>query len=311
MTIVMSDPAQVVPIKSELVTFAGVAHPAVIQAAYAYCGAVVKNHYENFPVASRLLPKKFRPAIGAIYAFARLADDFADEPQYQGVRLKKLAEWEGWLRDPVCPTHPVFIALNDARRRFNLPIGLFSDLLTAFRMDVEVTRYLTFEEVLNYCHYSANPVGRLVLHLFGVVTPKNLELSDAVCTALQLANFWQDVAIDLRKNRIYLPQEECERFGVDGESLASQTRSPGFKQLLAYQIERTRQIFREGKPLGLVLSGRLGLEIRLTWLAGMHILTKIESRDYDVFYRRPKLTKRDFARMLAVALSKKRYERHD
>jgi phytoene synthase len=186
-----------------------VSHAKLTRAAYAYCRKVNKAHYENFPVASVLLPKHLRPAVDAIYAFSRMADDFADEKLYEGQRMERLTEWGSYLNQDE-PTHPVFVALKDAIRVHNIPKVLLLDLLTAFKQDVVKSRYQTFREVLEYCRYSANPVGRLVLVVNGQASETTNGLSDAVCTALQLANFWQDVAVDFAKDRIYLPQDECD-----------------------------------------------------------------------------------------------------
>jgi len=286
-------------------------HHSVVTAAYKYCQVITKNHYENFPVASLLLPKKIRPSVQAIYAFSRLADDFADEKEYQGVRLKKLEEWENLLQDESRPTHPVFIALQDTIKNFELPKILLSDLLTAFKMDVHKNRYDSINDVLYYCRYSANPVGRLVLHLFNHDSKRNLILSDYICTALQLINFWQDIAVDLKKDRIYLPLEELDKFDISTKDLFDHKVDQGFKMLMNYQLERTKAIFLKGKPLGLNLPGKFGLEIRLTWLTGMTILKKIKTVQYDIFNKRPKLTKSDFVKMFYVALSKKRYAKFD
>ncbi len=182
--------------------------------AFAYCLSLARNHYENFPVASWIMPKQLRPHIAAVYAFSRIADDFADEAEYEGERMAYLEDWENQLETlhEKEPIHPVFIALKDTLQRFAIPIELFSDLLRAFKMDVDVSRYHTFEGLLEYCRHSANPVGRIVLHLMGYPAPRLMEYSDAICTALQLANFWQDVRIDLAKNRIYLPLQDLMRF---------------------------------------------------------------------------------------------------
>ncbi len=277
-----------------------------IDQAYAHCEKITRNHYENFPVASRLLPKVHRRAICAIYAFSRGADDFSDESIFEGVRLKRLDEWKDLLL--TCEeksTHPVFIALGDTIRRWNLPVSLFCDLLTAFRRDVNVNRHRTFDDLLDYCRYSANPIGRLVLHLFGLFDPVLGKLSDSICTALQLTNFWQDIAIDLRKGRIYLPQADLQRFGVVEEHLDAGRVTPGFVQLMNFQINRTRSLFHKGLPLvsnpikGSCLPlpqsayRRLSYELRLTYLGGIRILERIETQGYDVFKHRPTLSVRD------------------
>lgn len=281
-----------------------------LKSAYSYCRAINKSHYENFPVASFLLPKKIRPAVDAIYAFSRVADDFADEAEFDGRRLELLDEWERSLDDKE-PQNAIFVALQDARRRHELPKKLFVDLLSAFKQDVVKTRYQNFAQVLDYCTRSANPVGRLLLHLFKENSEENLKYSDAICTALQLANFWQDVFIDLKKDRIYLPQDEMERFGIKESELRVVLDNHFLKslsRLLFFQIQRTREIFLQGAPLGLNLKGRLGAEIRLTWLTGNLILDKIEANDFDVAQHRPELKKTDFIKLLPKAFFKNIYK---
>lgn len=295
-----------------------------VEEAYAHCERITRDHYENFPVASRLIPKALRPHVCAIYAFARAADDFADEAGYEGERLERLDEWEGLLNACLedATAHPVFIALGDTIRRQDLPVSLLRDLLTAFRRDVTTTRHRTFDDLLDYCRYSANPVGRLVLHLFGLRDPGLGRLSDCICTALQLTNFWQDIAVDLRKDRIYLPRADLERFGVSEEDLFLGHITPAFIQLLRFEIARTRDLFHQGLPLvarpriqgdeppcGSKLKTRnskpghrrLAYELRLTWLGGMRILDRIEANRFNVFNRRPTLTARDKIALLCRA----------
>lgn len=278
-----------------------------LQAAYQFCRQINRAHYENFPVASFLLPAKLRSSVDAIYAFSRFADDFADEKEYEGVRLRKLKQWEGFLGEKETE-HPVFLALQDTIQKHSLPISLFEDLLRAFRQDVEKKRYENFDEVLEYCRYSANPVGRLVLLLFGYRDEKLFECSDAICTGLQLANFWQDVCVDLEKNRIYLPREDLHRFEVSEESLFAKKMTKSFQDLMRFQVQRTRDVFAKGHALGLEVTSRLGVELRLTWLGGVEILNQLEANDFDVFLRRPKLKKRDFIRLFFIALSQNRYQ---
>ena len=281
-----------------------------LAAAYRYCAALSRAHAENFPVASVILPQRLRPAVSAIYAFSRVADDFADEAEFAGARLERLQEWERFLLDPH-PTHPIFVALHDARLRHNLSLPLFQRLLLAFKQDVQKSRYENFLEVLAYCENSANPVGRLMLELFGEANAERNAWSDAICTALQLTNFWQDVAIDLQKDRIYLPQEDLLRFGIAVG--AGSKPAPNWGQVLNLplrdQIARTREFFYRGHALGLDLGGRLGIEIRLTWLTGMKILEKIIANDCDVFNHRPTLSKKDFITLFLVALSRREYAR--
>ncbi len=272
--------------------------------AYAYCEAVARAHYENFPIASLAVPRRLRPHVCAIYAFARAADDFADEVAHDGRRLEQLDRWEAQLLRCIDgrADHPVFVALGDTIAGFDLPAALFRDLLDAFRQDCRVRRYASWDDLLDYCRRSANPVGRLVLRLFGFDDDERLRLSDAVCTALQLTNFWQDVAVDLRNDRIYLPADDRGRFGVTEEDLRSGRLHEGLRALLLEMIERTRRCFEEGRPLLGKLHGRLGLEIRLTWLGGNRILDRIEAMGCDVFRARPALTAGDKAALGVRAL---------
>ncbi|MBF0106097.1 MAG: squalene synthase HpnC [Deltaproteobacteria bacterium] len=309
----MNQTAKIIPFNdAEEVTqfeYMGFRDLRAVRAAYRYCRAIAKSHYENFPVASLIIPGRLRQALDAVYAFARIADDFADEREYEGDRLKKLDEWSRYLVDRSLPTHPVFMALKDTLSRHNITDQPFKDLITAFKMDVQKKRYADFDEVLHYCRFSANPVGRIVLGLFGQDQGAYLAWSDAVCTALQLTNFWQDLAIDLKKNRVYLPLNEFQIFDVDLDDVFRHRCDEKFKMMMAFQIERTGEFFKKGKPLGAALKGRLGVEIRLTWLSGMTVLKKIAAAEGDVFNKRPQLTKRDFAKLFFVALSRRRYER--
>lgn len=280
--------------------------PTLVLAAYQFCKIITQNHAENFPVASLIIPKKQRQAITALYAFSRLADDFADEEPYKTERMERLHEWQFFLEQSQ-PTHPVFIAIQDVIQRFELPQTLLQDLLIAFKMDVTKNRHQSFEDLLHYCHYSANPVGRMVLHLFGFTDSYLLNLSDTICTGLQLANFWQDIAVDLEKNRIYVPQNDLTQFALTDSDLFAKTLSKNFCELVEYEIERTIKIFQSGKELGLIIPGRLGLELRLVWLGGMTILKKIRAARYDIFNHRPTVNRRDFFKLLFIALNKNQY----
>lgn len=275
-------------------------------AAYAneYCRRLTREHYENFPVASAFIPKRLRQHVSNIYAFARIADDFADEPSFEGRRMEYLDEWEEELKLAVkgMSIHPVFVALENTIRQFFLPEQLFLDLIKAFKMDVIKNRYKNFDEVLYYCRHSADPVGRLVLLLFGYNNDEWFSWSDYICTALQLANFWQDVSVDLKKNRMYIPQEEMVRFGVTEYDLEDGRPTDGLKSLMAFQVERTEELFLRGRPLcRRVPNLRLSFELRLTWLGGMTILEKIKKAGYNIF-KRPVITKRDWARLFLRAL---------
>jgi phytoene synthase len=270
------------------------------------------DHYENFPVASLLLPAPLRPAVAAIYSFARTADDFADEGDLPPAeRLGLLDAYRAELDRIECGAttdHPVFLRLRPVIAAHALPLQPFRDLLDAFAQDVVKDRYATFAELLDYCRRSADPVGRLLLQLFGAATPANLRRSDAICTALQLINHWQDVGIDLDKGqsgsrgRIYLPQDEMARFDVTEDHLRSRRASADFRALMAFQVERARALMLEGAPLGRDLPGRIGLEIRAIVAGGLRILAKIEAAGYDVFDRRPVLGALDWPRILWKAL---------
>jgi squalene synthase HpnC len=267
------------------------------------------DHYENFPVASLLLPTQLRPAVAAIYAFARSADDFADEGDHPPEeRLRLLGTYQAELdrieRDE--PTvHPIFLRLRPHIAAHRLPLSLFRDLLDAFAQDVVKDRYASFSELMDYCHRSADPVGRLMLHLFGAATADNLRRSDEICSALQLINHWQDVGIDLDKGengRIYLPQDELVRFKVSEDSLKCRLASAEFCALMQFQVDRARALMQSGASLGRDLPGRIGLEIRAIVAGGLRILAKIEAVGYDVFNRRPVLDAFDWPRILLKSL---------
>jgi len=279
---------------------------ASLEKAFEHCLKIAHSHYENFPVASIAIPKNLRPYVAAVYAFARTADDFADEAQFAENRMARLVEWENQLKSmkTIPPTHPIFIALRETVERFSIPLSLFENLLKAFKMDVVVKRYKNFNEVLNYCRYSANPVGRIILYLFGYPAPKFMEYSDSICTALQLANFWQDIAVDLKKDRIYIPEEEMNRFHVTESELQQNVLNENFKRLIFFQVERTQELFDQGKILCAKIPGRLGYELRLTWLGGTTILKKIMKKEGDIFNHRPTLSKPDVFWMIFRAMRK-------
>ena len=234
--------------------------------AFAYCKAFTRAHYENFPVGSILIPGNLRPHVHSIYSFARIADDFADEPGLKShERLSRLDEWQYNLDTCLnTPKGPVFTALAETIRTHQIPLALLSDLLYAFRLDVTTPRLETFADLLSYCRYSANPVGRLILHLFKYPEHNLGEMSDAICTALQLTNFWQDIAIDFSRDRIYLPEEEMSRFGVGEDDLAEGRVTEGFRALMTSLVDRTRELFDTGSCLPDQVSGRLKYELRLT-----------------------------------------------
>ena len=277
--------------------------------AYQHVIRRTRAHYENFPVASRLLPGGLERHIAAVYVFARQADDFADEPEYAGRRLELLAEWEERLLAAAAgrpDSDPAFVALSHTIRELDLPVAPFRDLLTAFRRDVTTSRHPDFPELLDYCRYSANPVGRLVLLLVGVRDAATFALSDAVTTALQLANFWQDVAVDLAKDRIYLPQDDMARFGVSEDDLRAGRATPSYRALLAFEVERTRELFARGWSVADRVRGRLRLELRLTCWGGWTVLDKIAALDFDTLNARPVVSKGGWARLFLRALLDRR-----
>jgi len=277
--------------------------------AFAYCERMARTHYENFPVGSLLIPKRLRKHVYSIYAFARTADDFADEGYEtsgltEAERLAALDDWQRRLEDCYAgkADHPVFIALAATVQELGLPNKLLGDLLSAFKQDVTKRRYADFDEVLDYCTRSANPVGRLILLLFGYRDEQLHRLSDHVCTALQLANFWQDVSVDIGKDRVYLPADEMARVGVSVDDLREGRFSDRYAALMKFQVDRTREIFRQGRPLPEAVRGRLKYELRLTWLGGTRILERIEELGYDTLHRRPAISTFDKLRLLGRTL---------
>jgi phytoene synthase len=265
------------------------------------------GHYENFPVASLLLPPALRRPVEIIYRFARSADDFADEgddpPETRLARLSAYQAQLATIGQKQTPDDPLFREIAEIIREYALPVQLFRDLLDAFTQDVTKKRYADYAEVLDYCRRSANPVGRLLLHLFKQTTDSDLRASDAICSALQLVNFWQDADVDYtRDNRVYLPQDEMARFGVTERHLREKIADDGWRELMRFQVTRTRRLMLSGEPLGRVLPGRVGLEIRVTIQGGLRILEKIEAAGYDVFRRRPVLRSLDWPSMMLKAL---------
>lgn len=279
------------------------------------------DHYENFPVASLLLPRRLRPAVQAIYQFARTADDIADEGDAAPAeRLAQLADYRQALHamqggeQPLAADHPraaLFYRLEQVIRRYQLPVKPFTDLLSAFEQDVTTTRYADDEALLDYCRRSANPVGRLMLHLYGAAGLQNLRDSDAICTGLQLANFWQDVAIDWQKQRIYIPQARMLAFGIEeqdiGHAVQGSRPAPGWAPLMREQVAGARRLLLDGAPLARRLGGRIGIELRLVVLGGLRILERLDELNYDVFGNRPVLGKADWARLAWRTLRFDRY----
>jgi squalene synthase HpnC len=268
-----------------------------------YCSRLARNHYENFTVASLLLPRHLIRHFHNVYAYCRWADDLADEAG-GGVHALNLLRW--WREELLnCyngrPTHPVMIALQDTIRRFHIPAEPFLDLLFAFEQDQFVKRYRTFPHLLGYCRYSANPVGRLVLYLGETFTPEKAELSDRICTALQLANFWQDVARDFAIGRVYLPEEDQARFGYPEADLAAQRFTPAFADLVRFEVDRTRDLFYRGMPLVEMVPGTLQADVELFIRGGLAILRKIEQCGYNVWTRRPVLARWEKGLLMAGA----------
>jgi squalene synthase HpnC len=256
------------------------------------------DHYENFPVASILLPRRLAPAVEAIYAFARSADDLADEGDAAPAeRLAALhaydTELDGIAAGRV-PDTPMFRRLAGVLTDFSLPLQPLRDLLSAFRQDVVTTRYADYPALLDYCRRSANPVGRLMLALYGSTDERSLRESDAICTALQLINFWQDVAIDIDKGRIYLPLDDLARFNVREDDIRQARVGPAWEALMGFQVARARALILDGAPLATRLPGRIGWELRLVVQGGLRILEAIEKARYDVFRHRPQLKRRDW-----------------
>ena len=270
--------------------------PAVtpsLEEARAYCERLARSHYENFSVATWFLPRRLRPHFYSIYAYCRISDDLGDEVGNPQHALQLLDIWEGELEACYAgrPRHPVFVALAETVRACDIPRQTFADLLTAFRQDQRVSRYDTFEDVLGYCRYSANPVGRLVLYACGYRDDERQQLSDYTCTALQLSNFWQDVAVDYNKGRIYLPLEDLRRFGVTEKDMSDRRATPQFLELMRFEVQRAREWFRKGLPLAQKVDSELAIDIELFSRGGLAILQAIEDQGYDVLRRRPVISK--------------------
>jgi hydroxysqualene synthase len=273
----------------------------VLEDAYRHCLRLARSHYENFPVASWLLPRRIQRPIAVIYAFARSADDFADEGDLSAAardaQLRDYAAKLDALRADHPINDPIFIALSDVAAKYALPLDLLHDLLIAFRQDVTKHRYADFAEVLDYCRHSANPVGRLVLHLYRAATAENLRDSDSICTALQLINFWQDLAQDCDENdRIYLPRDEMALYGVTEAQLIEHRCDAALLRLIDMQVSRARRLLLLGAPLGIRLKGRLGMEVRAIIQGGLCLLDALARRDNP--FVRPRLRRRDRLRIV-------------
>jgi squalene synthase HpnC len=290
-----------------------------LQKAQEYCARLAHSHYENFSVVTWFLPRHLHQHFYNVYAYCRISDDLGDEVGNPQQSLILLDQWEAELnatylslvetplqdirqeaeklqadfsgRNPASPRHPVFIALRETIRECDIPREPFADLLTAFRQDQIVTRYPTFDDVLGYCHYSANPVGHLVLYLCGYRDAERQKLSDYTCTALQVANFWQDVVRDYGKGRIYLPLEDLAKHGVSESDIAERRATPAFREMMKFEVARAREWFQQGLPLARMVDKHLALDIELFSRGGLEILNAIERQGYDVLLRRPAISK--------------------
>jgi squalene synthase HpnC len=272
-----------------------------------YCRKLATNHYENFSVATWFLPKRLRQHFYNVYAYCRISDDLGDEVGDPGASLQLLDAWQQELEACYAgsPKHPVFVALSETVQAFEIPKHEFSDLLTAFRQDQTVTRYKSFDDLLGYCKNSANPVGHLVLYLCGYKDSERQLLSDFTCTALQLANFWQDVSVDYAKGRIYLPLEDLHRFAVSEDDIAHRRNTSAFVEMMKFEVERAREWFRQGLPLIQKVSRELAVDIELFSRGGQEILNAIEAQDFAVLGRRPLISKpRKLALVARAALGK-------
>jgi squalene synthase HpnC len=304
-----------------------------LEEAQRYCSRLAHSHYENFSVVTWFLPKHLHQHFYNVYAYCRISDDLGDEVGDPQQSLALLDAWEAELnatylslvepapvdvrqdveklqaessaRNQVSPRHPVFIALRETIREFDIPRAPFANLLTAFRQDQTAKRYPTFQDVLGYCKNSANPVGHLVLYVCGYRDVERQQLSDYTCTALQLANFWQDVAVDYGKGRIYLPLESLARFGVSESDIAERRATPQFREMMKFEVERAREWFRMGMPLPGKVDKHLAIDIELFSRGGLEILNAIEHQDYDVLTARPALTKTRKLWLLTRALAGK------
>ncbi|MGA2273662.1 MAG: squalene synthase HpnC [Bryobacteraceae bacterium] len=274
--------------------------------ARAYTRWLATRHYENFHVVSFLLPRRLRQDFYNVYAYCRWADDLGDEIGDREKSLRLLEWWSGELdgmyRGRV--THPVFVALEETVRRHRIPRRPFADLIQAFVQDQNVTRYAGWDDLFDYCRRSANPVGRLVLYVCGYSDAERQRLADATCTALQLANFWQDVTVDLQKNRVYIPFDVLERHGCRIEDLLARRFTPGFREAMREIVAKARELFREGLPLIGMVDRRLALDLDLFSRGGLRVLDKIERQDYDVLRARPAISKFERARLLLGSLAR-------
>ncbi len=289
----LSPPVVFLPPKEFVLSREALSRPYSLPEAQAYTRWLATRHYENFPVVSLMLPRRLHQDFYNVYAFCRWADDLGDEVGDRA-ESERLLEWWGVELEAMYggrASHPVFLALQGTVESHNLPIVPFQDLIRAFVQDQRVSRYRTYEELLEYCRYSANPVGRLVLYLCGYSDEARQRLSDSTCTALQLANFWQDVPVDLEKGRLYLPLDVLERLGCPVEDVLGRRATPAFRAAMREVVGVARKLFLEGLPLARMVDRRLAVDVELFSRGGMSILKKIEKRQFDVFSRRPVVSK--------------------
>jgi squalene synthase HpnC len=282
-------------------------HAPTLDEAREYCRRLARSHYENFSVASWFLPERLRQHFFNVYAYCRISDDLGDEVGDPAASLQLLDEWQAEL--DACydgdPRHPVFVALAETVRTFEIPKHGFSDLLTAFRQDQVVSRYETFGDLLGYCQNSANPVGHLVLYVCGYSDAERQLLSDYTCTALQLANFWQDVSADFARGRIYLPLEDLRRFGVNEQEIRAEQNTPAFCAMMKFEVQRAREWFAQGLPLVTKVDRTLATDIALFSRGGQEILNAIERQNYAVLGRRPAISKSRKLSLVARAAAAK------
>ena len=283
----------------------GTAAPLNLSEAEQYSRQLATTHYENFPVVTKIVPRDLRQHFANVYGFCRWADDLGDETGSPEESLRLLSWWKTELHR--CyegeASHPVYVALKPTIERFSIPIEPFADLISAFEQDQSIQSYDTFAQLTDYCRRSANPVGRIVLHLIGCPHPENLRCADSICTGLQLANFWQDVCRDHDIGRVYLPREDRERFGYSDEDLHEKRFTPEFRNLLEFEVDRTRDLFREGEPLIRSLSGRWRIVVDLFSRGGQMVLDEIDRVDYDVWRQRPVITKKHAAKALLKSVA--------
>ncbi|HEY1500228.1 MAG TPA: squalene synthase HpnC [Acidobacteriaceae bacterium] len=281
--------------------------PPTLDQARAWCRHLAETHYENFHVASWFLPERLRPHFHAIYAYCRVSDDLGDEVGNPEQSLALLDLWghelDACYRGEV--RHPVFVALAETVRACDIPKEPFADLLVAFRQDQTVTRFATMDDVLGYCRYSANPVGRIILYASGYRDDERFALSDKTCSALQLANFWQDVHVDFTKGRVYIPQEDMARFGADEANIAARSFTPQFRELMRSEVDYAAGLFRAGLPLIGMVDSALALDLDLFSRGGLEILRAIERQDYNVLRARPAVSTTRKASLLLRALVRK------